>query len=110
MLSDAIFYYRAQGVGDRRPLSRRFRALGWVTGSSLLASVINPYGYNLHVHVYRYLSDRWLMNHIDEFLSPNFHGVAQQCFVVIFLITIAALWISRDKPPLVHVFVMLFAT
>ena len=34
------------------------------------------------------------MNHIDEFLSPNFHGVAQQCFVVILLITIVALAVA----------------
>ena len=55
------------------------------------ASLVNPYGYRLHIHVYRYLSSRWLMNHIDEFLSPDFHGVAQQCFVLILLITIVGL-------------------
>src|SRR4029077_4007840 len=46
----------------------------------------------------------------DEFLSPDFHGVAQQCFVVILLVTIVALAISRTKPSLARVFVMLFAT
>ena len=81
-----------------------------VTAASLAASLINPYGYELHVHVYRYLTSRWLMNHIDEFLSPNFHGVAQQCFVAILLITIVALAVARTKPSLSRVFVMLFAT
>ena len=50
------------------------------------------------------------MNHIDEFLSPNFHGVAQQCFVAILLITIVALAVARTKPSLSRVFVLLFAT
>ena len=81
-----------------------------MTGVSLLASLINPYGYGLHLHVYRYLSSRWLMNHIDEFLSPNFHGVAQQCFVAILLITIVGLAMSRNKPSLSRVLVLLFAT
>ena len=84
------------------------RELGAVTAASLAASLVNPYGYRLHVHVYRYLSSRWLMNHIDEFLSPNFHGVAQQCFVVILLITIVVLAVGR-KPPLSQVLVLLFA-
>ena len=81
-----------------------------VTVASLAASLINPYGYKLHLHVYRYLTSRWLMNHIDEFLSPNFHGVAQQCFVAILLITIVALAAARNKPSLSRVFVLLLAT
>ena len=81
-----------------------------VTAASLLASLLNPYGYELHLHVYRYLSSRWLMNHIDEFLSPNFHGVAQQCFVAILLIAIVVLAAARNKPSLSRVLVLLFAT
>ena len=50
------------------------------------------------------------MNHIDEFLSPNFHGVAQQCFVAILLITIVGLAVARNKPSLSRVLVLLFAT
>jgi hypothetical protein len=61
------------------------------------------------VHVYQYLTSRWLMNHIDEFLSPNFHGVAQQCFVVILLLTIVALAMVRKKPALSQLLVILFA-
>ena len=50
------------------------------------------------------------MNHIDEFLSPNFHGVAQQCFVAILLISIVALAMSRRKPSLAQGLVLFFAT
>jgi hypothetical protein len=109
LVSDAIQYFRCDDGEERRRLAMRLRQLGAVTAASVLASLINPYGYRLHVHVYRYLSDRWLMNHIDEFLSPNFHGVAQQCFVAILLITIVALAGVRNKPPLSHLLVILFA-
>ena len=72
--------------------------LGLVSVLTLLASFVNPYGYELHLHVYRYLSDRFLMNHVNEFASPDFHGVAQQCFAVMLLVTIAALASARRKP------------
>lgn len=110
VLSAAIRYYRCANAEELRRLAQRLRTLGMVTVVSFAASLINPYGYGLHLHVYRYLTSRWLMNHIDEFLSPNFHGVAQQCFVAILLITIVALAVARSKPSLSRVFVLLLAT
>ena len=75
----------------------------------LLATFVNPYGYKLHLHIYQYLSDRFLMNHISEFRSPDFHGVAQQCFAVMLLMTIAALTSARRKPQPGRLLVILLA-
>jgi hypothetical protein len=110
LMSAAIGYFRSREQEIHQRMTGRLRELGVVTALSLVMSLINPYGYELHVHVYRYLSSRWLMNHIDEFLSPNFHGVAQQCFVAILLITIVGLAAARKKPSLSRVLVLLFAT
>ena len=112
LVSNAIRYLRSRRQGheqEREMRRRRLRQLGMVTLASFVASLINPYGYKLHLHVYQYLSSRWLMNHIDEFLSPNFHGVAQQCFVAILLITIVALAIVGKKLSLSRILVLLFA-
>jgi hypothetical protein len=77
--------------------ARRASRLTWVTLLSDVASLVNPYGWRLHAHVASYLSSRFLMDHIDEFQSPNFHGIAQKCFLVLLLITLAALAIrGRD--------------
>ena len=57
----------------------------------LRPSLINPYGWKLYAHIYSYLSNRFLMDHIDEFQSPNFHGLAQKCFLILILITVAVL-------------------
>jgi hypothetical protein len=64
------------------------RALTLTGILSGLATVVNPYGFRLHVHIYRYLSNRFLMDHIDEFQSPNFHYVAQKCFAALLLLTL----------------------
>lgn len=108
LLSGSVEYFRRQEEVRLRTASW-LRRLGTVTALSLLASLVNPYGYELHVHVYRYLSDRWLMNHIDEFLAPNFHGFPQQCFAALLLITIATLALGPARVRLSHLFVLLLA-
>lgn len=85
------------------------KRLSLVTALSALATLVNPYGYRLHIHLYQYLSDRFLMDRITEFRAPDFHGPAQQCFAILLLIAIVTLTSARRKPPLVHVLVILFA-
>jgi hypothetical protein len=75
----------------------------------LAASFVNPYGYKLHLHIYRYLSDRFLMDNVSEFRSPDFHSVAQQCFAVLLLATIAALASARRKPAPSRLLVIILA-
>jgi hypothetical protein len=62
-----------------------------------LATLVNPYGSQLHVHIYRYLTNRFLMDHINEFQSPNFHYVAQKCFAGLLLLTLVALAVKKRE-------------
>jgi hypothetical protein len=91
---------------------KRARNLAWIGLLSWLATFVNPYGWNLHLHIYRYLSNRFLMDHIDEFQSPNFHGVAQKCFAILILLTFVALAAGKrsgEKLRLSHALLLLFA-
>jgi hypothetical protein len=94
---------------QREGIGSWLKRLGLVSALSLLASFVNPYGYKLHLHIYQYLSDRFLMDHVSEFLSPDFHGVAQQCFALLLLVTIAALASARRKPEPARLLVILLA-
>jgi len=85
------------------------KSLGSVFLMTLLATLVNPYGYKLPVHIYEYLSNRFLMDHIDEFASPNFHGAAQRCFLALLLIAVTALAARREKIRASTLLVMLFA-
>lgn len=89
--------------------AKRARDLVWAGLLSGAASLINPYGWKLHAHVYSYLSNRFLMDHIDEFQSPNFHGIAQKCFAVLVLITLAALATRGRELRMSQVLTALFA-
>jgi hypothetical protein len=89
--------------------ARRVRALTWTGILCAAATFVNPYGFRLHVHVYRYLSNRFLMDHIDEFQSPNFHLVAQKCFAGLLLLTLVALAAEGREAKVRHVLLVLFA-
>jgi hypothetical protein len=88
---------------------KRVRTLFWVGLLSAAASLVNPYGWNLHRHAYSYLSNRFLMDHIDEFQSPNFHGLAQKCFLALLLITVAVLALRGRQLRLSQGLTVLFA-
>ena len=85
--------------GQRYEIRMRLKRLSLVSLLSLLASLVNPYGYKLHLHIYHYLSDKFLMNQVSEFRSPDFHGAAQQCFAALLLITIVTLASVRRQQP-----------
>ncbi len=86
--------------------ARSLFAVGMLSGVS---SLLNPYGWKLYPHLYGYLSNRFLMDHIDEFQSPNFHGIAQRCFLALLLITMAALAAHGRKLRLSEGLTILFA-
>jgi hypothetical protein len=88
---------------------KRARNLAAVGLLSMAASMINPYGWKLYWHVYHYLSNRFLMDHIDEFQSPNFHGILQKCFLVLLLITVAVLALRGRDLRMSQGLIILFA-
>jgi len=127
LLTIYIFAAFVESVGAQKKdpfaairASHRARAMSvaWIT--SMAATLVNPFGWRLHVHIYRYLTDRYLMNRIDEFRSPDFHGWAERSFAIILLLTLMALagnhfFASGDskndgKLRLSHLLVVLFAT
>jgi hypothetical protein len=83
--------------------------MGWMLLWSALATLVNPYGWRLHAHIYRYLSDRYLMNRISEFQSPDFHGWAQRCFGTILLLVLVGFAANRRAIRLHHLLVALLA-
>jgi len=82
--------------------AHRARAMSWTFVASAVATVVNPYDVRLHAHIYRYLSDPYLMNRIAEFRSPDFHGWGQRCFVVILVLVLIAFAGNRVKMRVSH--------
>jgi hypothetical protein len=94
-------WFRMKGDQIERVLrkiaaAKRVRDLTKVSIATVIASCINPHGVMLHVHIVKYLTNRFLMDHIEEFQSPNFHGVAQKCFLILLVLSLGVL-VTRGK-------------
>jgi hypothetical protein len=75
----------------------------------LAVTFLTPYGYKLHVHVYQYLSNGFLMNSINEFMSPNFHALGYGYFESFILISVVGAVLARDRVTTTEVLLILFS-
>ena len=71
-----------RSVQPRWPQIRRYSAL--LLGCSL-ASLANPYGIQLHVHIVEYLRADWIKSIVQEFQAPTFRSEGQLQFEVLLL-------------------------
>jgi hypothetical protein len=53
------------------------RRYGLLLLACSLASVINPYGIQLHIHIFEYLGADWIKNIVQEFQAPTFRNEGQ---------------------------------
>jgi len=56
----------------------------------LAASLTNPYGYRLHIHVAQYLGASFYIQRISEFQSSDFHSFSAAYFETLLVLAIAA--------------------
>jgi hypothetical protein len=77
-------------TADRPERLRRARGYFLSAFACMAASLINPYGYQLHEHMAAYLRDPWNFTHIIEFLSPSFHHPTAPFFEMLLVLAAAA--------------------
>lgn len=77
-------------------------------GSCAIASLLNPYGYRLHLHVAQYLGASFYLRHVSEFQSIDFHSFTAAYFETMLVLAIAAAVWHLGSGRFVHV-VLLFS-
>lgn len=83
----------AAGPGERRAALRRAGYYGIALAACIAATFCNPYTWRLHQHILAYLSDPFLMDRTNEFMSLSFHHPAAHWFEPALLVgAAAALW------------------
>jgi len=71
------------------------------------ASLLNPYGYQLHLHIARYLSDPFLYRHISEYQAIDFQSPAAIYLELMLVAGGLAAWRSLRRREYVHVILYL---
>jgi hypothetical protein len=66
--------------------ARRYAA---VAAAALAATLANPYGWQLHRHIAAYLTSPWIMDHVQEFQSPNIRTEGMLMFAALLLAGVA---------------------
>jgi hypothetical protein len=69
---------------------------GWAAVACGAASLANPYGWLLHAHIVQYLSSSWILQHVQEFQSPNIRSESMLVFAALLLAS-AALALRADR-------------
>lgn len=76
--------------GTRRSAGIRTQKYLLTAGACGVASLVNPYGYRLYVHVAQYLGASFYFERIREFQSVDFHSFTAAYFETLLVLTIAA--------------------
>lgn len=62
-----------------------------IIAACLVASLANPYGYRILLFPFQLVSNSYLMDHVSEFLSPDFHDLMPFKYLLLLLIAVFAL-------------------
>jgi hypothetical protein len=62
------------------------RRYGTLAALCSLATLANPYGWQLHTHIVRYLGSSWILNNVQEFQTPQIRSEGMLVFAVLLLL------------------------
>ena len=75
----------------RATLRFKLRQLAIIITVCLAACLVNPRGYEILLFPFKLVSDKFVMDHVSEFLSPDFHQWMPFKYLLLLLVTVIAL-------------------
>jgi len=94
LFGNGVKYITAQDA-EKDIYKKKARFLGLITVACLFVSLINPYTYQILLFPFKLVSNKFIMDHVGEFMSPNFHEMMPFKYLLLLMITTFA--ISRIK-------------
>jgi hypothetical protein len=93
-----LFHTLSRPLDGRDLYRKRLYQLMLTAAACLLACLCNPSGYQILLFPFKLVSNRFLMDHVSEFLSPNFHDFLPFKYLLLLLVALLALSKSRVEP------------
>jgi len=85
----------------------RLKTLSWVTGVTILASLVNPYFIRHWLYPFEVMGMKASQEYITEWHSPNFHSWPSQLYLALVLCTMIAAMYRKVRPDLTELVVTL---
>lgn len=105
-----LTHYCFATPANRNRWLKKARRIGLITIACVLVALLNPYGYDTLLFPVRVVQDKFLMDSISEYLSPNFHSSLVLPFELLLLATISIFAISGSKLDVIELaLIVLFA-
>ncbi|MBU5614655.1 hypothetical protein [Geomonas azotofigens] len=82
----------------RRAARQKSAELLAAIAACLAATLVNPYGWRLLLFPFKLVADRYLMEHVAEFLPPAIHGWGPFTWLLLLLLALFALSRRKAEP------------
>jgi hypothetical protein len=84
----SIAYAYCASNDKKNQWCEKARLLAMTLIACTVVALVNPYGFDSVLFPFRVVQDQFLMDHVSEYLSPNFHFSAVRPFEVLLLATL----------------------
>ena len=110
-LGNFLTYLVSNDTKQRAEASGLARFFGWVSVSCLLATLLNPYGVRLHLHIIQsFLTSSGWLHSITEHGSPDFHMGVVRCFEALLLAGLVVFSVSWKRLTFIELGLLTFWT
>jgi hypothetical protein len=99
-----IYYFLKQG-DDKQVHCQKSKTFVIIGFACLLASMINPYGYHILLFPFDFVTNKFLIAHVQEFRPANFQDLL--VYKYLFLIMLAVLMTSRLRLNIIELILVL---
>ncbi len=96
---------------SKRDLHRqKAKKLGLLAVVCLLVCLINPYTYHILLFPFKLTSNKFLMDNVLEFMSPNFHNLSVKFFEFFMLLALGLFAFSRIRLNIIEITMVILFT
>jgi hypothetical protein len=88
-------YMAISQKGERQHNIRNIKILSIYFLLCLLVAMINPKGYKILLFPFNLVSNTFIMDHVNEFLSPNFHDNLRYEYMLLLMILVFGISVMR---------------
>jgi hypothetical protein len=94
-------------ISERNVPKKKAIFLGLITAACIIVSLVNPYGHKILLFPFKLVSEKFIVDNIGEFISPNFHSLWAIPFEIFLLFTLAVFAFSSRRLNLIEILVLL---